>query len=157
MAEDKKSFVGYSDWISTFDMLSNEEAGKLIKHLLAYVNDKNPEDLEDRVLKVAFEPIKNQLKRDFEKSNKGENHWNWKGGVSKTNHSIRNSSRMKDWRNFIFERDKYTCQKCNKVGGKLNAHHIKYFSTHPNLRFEPDNGITLCKKCHINEHKKDKK
>ncbi|MDM1499080.1 DUF6291 domain-containing protein [Myroides odoratimimus] len=70
MAEDKKSFVGYSDWISTFDMLSNEEAGKLIKHLLAYVNDKNPEDLEDRVLKVAFEPIKNQLKRDLKKYDK---------------------------------------------------------------------------------------
>ncbi|MDR2223582.1 MAG: DUF6291 domain-containing protein [Flavobacteriaceae bacterium] len=70
MAEDKKSFVGYSDWISTFDMLSNEEAGKLIKHLLAYVNDKNPDDLEDRVLKVAFEPIKQQLKRDLKKYQK---------------------------------------------------------------------------------------
>lgn len=157
MAEDKKSFVGYSDWISTFDMLSNEEAGKLIKHLLAYVNDKNPEDLEDRVLKVAFEPIKNQLKRDLNKSNQGKNHWNWKGGISKINHLIRNSTRMKDWRDAVFERDKYTCQKCNKVGGKLNAHHIKYFSTHPHLRFDIDNGITLCKKCHINEHKKDKK
>lgn len=70
MAENKKSFVGYCDWNSTFQMLSNEEAGKLIKHLLAYVNDENPEELNDRVLKVAFEPIKNQLKRDLKKYEK---------------------------------------------------------------------------------------
>lgn len=67
MAENKKSFVAYADWENTFSMLSNEEAGKLIKHLLAYVNDKNPTDLDDRLLNIAFEPIKNQLKRDLKK------------------------------------------------------------------------------------------
>lgn len=66
MAKDKKSFVAYADWIEEFDMLSDEEAGKLIKHLLAYVNDLDPV-LEDRVLKFAFQPMKKQLKRDLEK------------------------------------------------------------------------------------------
>lgn len=66
MAEGKKSFVAYCDWENIFDMLSNEEAGLMVKHLFAYVNDKNPE-LEDRILKIAFEPIKLQLKRDLEK------------------------------------------------------------------------------------------
>lgn len=70
MAENKKSFVAYTDWENTFNMLSDEEAGKLIKHLLAYVNDKNPTDLQDRVLTIAFEPIKNQLKRDLKKYEK---------------------------------------------------------------------------------------
>jgi hypothetical protein len=66
MAENKKSIVVYADWESTFEQLSNEEAGKLIKHFFEYVNDKNP-SLDDRLLKIAFEPIKQQLKRDLKK------------------------------------------------------------------------------------------
>lgn len=66
MAEDKKSFVGYNDWESTFNLLTDEEAGKLIKHFFAYVNDKEP-ILDDRLLQISFEPIKLQLKRDLKK------------------------------------------------------------------------------------------
>lgn len=69
MAENKKSFVAYVDWKNIFTMLSDTEAGQLIKHLLAYVNDENLE-LEDRYLKLAFEPIKMQLERDLEKYEK---------------------------------------------------------------------------------------
>jgi len=64
MADNKKSFIMYSDWIHTINKLNDEQAGKLIKHLLAYVNDKNPE-LNDLLLEIAFEPIKQQLKRDL--------------------------------------------------------------------------------------------
>ncbi|MDV3508997.1 hypothetical protein CMU89_16905 [Elizabethkingia anophelis] len=66
MAKDKKSFIGYCDWERTFDFLSDEEAGKLIKHFFAYINDKAPV-LEDRLLQMAFEPIKLQLNRDLSK------------------------------------------------------------------------------------------
>lgn len=66
MAESKKSIVVYADWEATFEQLSDEEAGKLIKHFFKYVNDKNPV-MEDRILKIAFEPIKQQLKRDLKK------------------------------------------------------------------------------------------
>jgi len=68
MAEDKKAFVVYVDWESQFDLLSDEEAGKLIKHIFSYVNDKNPEfEPTERLLTMAFEPIKKQLKRDLKK------------------------------------------------------------------------------------------
>lgn len=66
MAENKKTIVVYSDWEEYFTDLSDEEAGKLIKHFFKYVNDKNPE-LDDRILEMAFKPIKNQLKRDLVK------------------------------------------------------------------------------------------
>ena len=52
------------------------------------------------------------------------------------------------WRKQVFERDKYVCQKCKKAGKKLQAHHIKSFSKHPELRLDINNGITLCIKCH---------
>lgn len=47
-------------------MLSNEEAGELLKHIYAYVNDENPINDNPLVL-MAFEPIKLQLKRDLVK------------------------------------------------------------------------------------------
>ncbi|TYP89459.1 hypothetical protein BC792_12760 [Sphingobacterium allocomposti] len=68
MAEEKKAFVMYADWIATFNLLSDEESGRLIKHIFSYVNDENPEfPKEDRLLAISFEPIKNQLKRDLKK------------------------------------------------------------------------------------------
>jgi len=66
MAENKKSFILYADQIHTAEELTDEEAGRLYKHLLRYVNDMNPEP-PDRITKIAFEPIKQQLKRDLEK------------------------------------------------------------------------------------------
>lgn len=60
----KKSFVLYTDQREVFDELSDEDAGKLIKHIFAYVNDEDP-ITEYKLLKVAFLPIKTQLKRDL--------------------------------------------------------------------------------------------
>jgi hypothetical protein len=60
----KKSFVLYTDQREVFDELSDEDAGKLIKHIFSYVNDEDP-ITEDKLLKVAFLPIKTQLKRDL--------------------------------------------------------------------------------------------
>jgi hypothetical protein len=60
----KKSFVLYTDQREVFDELTDEDAGKLIKIIFAYVNDENPE-VTDKLLKVAFLPIKTQLKRDL--------------------------------------------------------------------------------------------
>lgn len=64
MAENKKSFVLYCDQQNIFNMLPDEIAGKLIKHIFAYVNDENPVT-GDLILQLAFEPIKSQLKRDL--------------------------------------------------------------------------------------------
>lgn len=60
----KKSFVLYTDQREVFDELSNEDAGKLIKHIFSYVNDEDPVT-EDKLIKIAFLPIKTQLKRDL--------------------------------------------------------------------------------------------
>ncbi len=66
---------------------------------------------------------------------------------------IMGSRKYKDWRSAVFERDKYTCQECGKSGCYIEAHHIRPFALFPKLRFDIDNGITYCLKCHI---KKDK-
>jgi hypothetical protein len=66
MAKDKKSFVAYCDWLESFEELTDEEAGKLAKHLFRYVNDLNPEP-PDKITKMCFIPIKQSLKRDLVK------------------------------------------------------------------------------------------
>lgn len=66
MANGKKSVLIYCDLIHTVELLTNEQAGILFKHLLAYVNDKGPV-LTDPMLQVAFEPIRQSLKRDLRK------------------------------------------------------------------------------------------
>jgi len=79
----------------------------------------------------------------------GENAVFWNGGVSSKNKVQRNSTEYKKWRLDIFERDEYKCQCCNKLGGKLNSHHINNFSSNESVRFDTENGITLCENCHM--------
>lgn len=64
MADNKKSFLLYCDLIYTIEKLTDEQAGKLLKHTLRYVNDLNPTP-EDILTEVVFEPIKQSLKRDL--------------------------------------------------------------------------------------------
>ena len=66
MAEGKKSFIAYSDWDGMFQALPDEVAGKLIKHIFSYVNDRDPES-NDYIIVALFEQIKTTLKRDLAK------------------------------------------------------------------------------------------
>ena len=84
-----------------------------------------------------------------------EKHPFWKGGITSENETIRKSSLYQIWRHACYLRDDFTCKDCNQRGGKLHVHHIKPFSTYPELRFNLNNGVTLCKRCHLNRHKKN--
>ena len=64
--KNKKSFVAYADWKETFDALSDQKAGELIKHIFAYVNDENPTS-DDMLINAVFANIKHTLKRDLRK------------------------------------------------------------------------------------------
>lgn len=73
MAENKKSFVAYCDWVHTFrkmvikDRLNGtNNAGELALHLFEYVNDTNPEPINE-IVEFTFENFKQTLKRDLVK------------------------------------------------------------------------------------------
>ena len=92
MAEEKKSFILYVDLIHTIEKLPNEDAGELFKHILRYVNDKNP-TTENILVDVTFEPIKQQLKRDLKA---------WEG--SKEEKSIAGiKGNLKRWNSDLYE------------------------------------------------------
>lgn len=99
--------------------------------------------------------FKNKMRKIISKKAKKrlsipENNSNWQGGKT-VKIRPRHTTKYKIWREQVFKRDNFTCQKCKKRGGKLEAHHIKSWKQYPKLRFKISNGLTLCFKCH---HKK---
>lgn len=84
---------------------------------------------------------------------KKNEHGNWKGGITSEQNVIRKSVKYRNWRTSVFERDNYKCQKCNQIGGDLNAHHIIPFGIDKNRVYDKANGLTLCHKCHNEFHK----
>ncbi len=70
---------------------------------------------------------------------------------------VKSSSRQRGymqtaWSNLVKHRD----QKCTNCGNahELHAHHIKSFKEFPELRYDVNNGITLCSLCHRDYHRK---
>lgn len=86
--------------------------------------------------------------------NAGEKSPMWKGGVTPENKRLRGTSQFHTWREAVFARDNWTCQKTKIKGGRLHPHHIQNFCEYPELRFDVNNGITLSEKAHREFHKK---
>jgi len=97
---------------------------------------------------------------------RGENHWNWKGGITSVMTKIKLSDQYSDWRNAVLKRDNYMCIWCDSKKN-LEVDHIvelsKIFQLGKILvgaenvfdwimknRFFLGvwNGRTLCKECH---------
>lgn len=144
------------EYLEEMDILSDAEFGRLCRALLQYSMDGKEGQLEGAE-KVLWKRVKRQEDL-FQKTSDGiapgEDHWNWKGGITPKNQKERGSAKAHEWRDAIFARDGYTCRICGSRGGKLNAHHKKKWSEYPSLRYDLSNGITLCEDCHKKIHKK---
>lgn len=57
-----------------------------------------------------------------------------------------------EWRRRVYARDGHTCQCCGAKGVTLNAHHLESYASNRELRTEIDNGVTLCRPCHLQFH-----
>ena len=89
----------------------------------------------------------NEVKEKIRKTQLGERNSNWKGGTSSETKRIKGSSEWKNWRIRIFTRDNFICRECGSKK-KIEPHHIKEFSIYIELRFDVNNGLTLCNECH---------
>jgi len=125
----------------------------------------NSKKLKGNQFAKGNKPNKTSFKKGDSKF--GKESAGWRGGVSPLRESVRHSSKYKEWRLAVFERDKFTCVNCHNVGGILNAHHIEKFSSIfdkfkiKTLKqafkckelWDVNNGVTLCEKCHKEEKK----
>ena len=83
----------------------------------------------------------------------GEKNINWRGGIKNPNGKLRNSPEYRLWKKSVLTRDNYTCVWCSVSKEDspetiLHADHIKSFTFYPKLRFDINNGRTLCWDCH---------
>jgi len=86
------------------------------------------------------------------KNRSGENSGRWNPNLTDDDRENgRNCPENYQWRKAVLEHDKETCQKCG-ITKNLEAHHILPWALFPELRFEVENGITLCKTCHDRYH-----
>lgn len=83
-----------------------------------------------------------------------ENNPNYKDG--KYLRDFYNTEQYREWRQRVYKRDKYTCQVCGfRKRGGLDAHHIIPKRNAPELTYDINNGITLCKACHQKTYQKE--
>jgi hypothetical protein len=79
----------------------------------------------------------------------GPDHPLWKGGAREIRKREMIGHKYRDWRTAVFSRDNWTCQCCGFRGGYLEADHIKPWCAFPDLRYDIDNGRTVCRPCHM--------
>lgn len=98
-----------------------------------------------------------EKQRASARARKGELHPRWIKDRTEAleKKRIRGILEVKEWRTSVFHRDDYTCQECEIRGGKLEAHHIKPWRLFKELRHDVNNGITLCRSCHLKTLQKE--
>ena len=92
--------------------------------------------------------------RTVANTRRGAEHYAWKGGSAAQQKRDRKSPGYKSWRNEVRRRAGGSCESCQSDHGRgrMHAHHLESFATHPHLRLDPDNGAWLCDCCHASMH-----
>lgn len=93
------------------------------------------------------------LKHEINVSRIGDKNPSWKPELTDADREYKRITPVyKEWREVVFVKDNWTCQKCRQYGGNLNAHHIEGYAGSVGLRTAVNNGSTLCKACHREYH-----
>ena len=112
------------------------------------------EEIKQKISRAKIgKHLSKKTRRKMSEAQRGEKCYLWKGGVTTENKRIRKGVENRLWREAVFARDNYTCQKTGVRGGRIRSHHIRNFAQWPELRFAIDNGITLSEKAHKEFHR----
>lgn len=93
-------------------------------------------------------------------SRRGHNAYQWQMDRAAIDENKRRhwSSEYRRWRTAVFQRDNYKCKISNgSCGAKIEAHHILPWRDYRSLRFNPNNGITLCLAHHPRKRAEEKR
>lgn len=124
--------------------------GKVPWHAGTHLSEEHRENIS-LSNKGRVKTIEERIK--IGKSHSGDRCHFWKGGIG----PLHNRERVlamcklpyKIWRQQVFERDNYTCLlKDDTCSGPIQADHIKSWANYPDLRYNINNGRTLCKSHH---------
>jgi predicted phage replisome organizer len=135
------------------------QAGRTNANGYIFLNEKIPytEEMLATIFNRPINTVRLALKtfKEFnmiEMDEKGLLVTNWNKHQDEKRNRV--TKKYREWRNSVFKRDRYACQSCGAKGARIEAHHIKPWATSVDKRFEVENGLTLCVKCHRRVHKK---
>ena len=130
---------------------------------LTVVSEKNRQASRERMLgaknPMFGKPVSEERKRVASKRHSGEGNYHWNGGLEfRKKKDDRRSSAYGGWRKQVWLRDNFICKIANPdCKGRLEAHHILGWTEYPDLRYEINNGITLCHAHHPRKRAEEKR
>jgi len=153
-----KKYIGVKKRLD-INVYKNKLESKNFEILSEFKTTRDRVKLKCKKCGYVYEPIVNNIANKGKGCPKctiprGESHPNWKGGVRvqrKYRDCIDIEHRI--WSKKVKERDNYTCRACNRRYVELQSHHILSYKNYPDKRYDINNGVTLCTKCHIEFHK----
>lgn len=147
MSEETKRRISLANKGRTFtpEWIEKMRQAKLRNPVRYWLGRERPSPSEETKEKMRQANLRNGNKPPVRR---GKDNNKWKGGISRGYKTGYYSTEYKNWRLKVFTRDNYICQGCGARGIYLTAHHIKSFAHFPELRFDLNNGLTLCETCH---------
>lgn len=154
-------FCSKKCWYSTIRGKGNPHFGmKHTEDVKLFISEKNKgrkrgeaEQIQRKVGGLTGELRQKAIEYFSRKIRRGKDCHFWKGGATSKSRKERLGLKHRAWSKAVLKRDNYTCLDCGTRGGELNAHHIREFAKHPELRYDISNGKTLCFGCHAKIHK----
>lgn len=102
--------------------------------------------ISSALIGIKRPPFSEEHKRKIGLAAKGRRAWNYIEDRTKLKKSEdRRTTACKEWRKEVYKRDGWKCKIGNNdCRGHITAHHILPWRDYPELRYDINNGITLC-------------
>ena len=122
-----------------------------------YIHKKRPTPERCQKISQALKENKNALgykhteeaKKKIGDSHRGEKSVNWNPDRDAMKKNLRNDPEYQQWKKKVKKRDGNSCRfKSQKCSGYNIVHHILGWTKYPELRYNINNGITLCQYHH---------
>ena len=136
----EKARIGATGKIRTEEQKKNYKAAK--------VREKNP------ATGTTWKQT-DEAKKKISEGKKGDKNPAWNPELTNEERKDRRNIKCPDnvrWAFEVKKRDRFECQICF-INKKLASHHIEAFAQHVDKRLDVDNGICLCKTCHLSFHR----
>lgn len=82
---------------------------------------------------------------------RGADHPRWDDQLTEADRKYARQPEHQAWSKVVLRNDGWKCVPCGR-GGRVQAHHLRSYRLHPDVRFDPSNGITVCPGCHRAYH-----
>ncbi len=180
MSEDQrlkisKSLKGKNTWLKgkplsetqkhniKISLMGRKFSSETIKKMRLAAIKRNPSSwMTGKQAYLMTDEIRNKISINRKGKASGENNHKWIKDRTKlssiSSQGERRTSIYFNWRKQVWTRDNFKCKIANSdCNGKIEAHHILSWSEHVELRYDINNGITLCHAHHPKKRAEEKR